>query len=420
MPAAARLVWMGLCLAACGSTQLQLFPSDGAAQNCVPVVGEARVSRIDSGVSYVTGEVRVVDGRVYAEHAAPSDAGGTDPLELFGFDPRGGEPVRVTNNAFEDRLVDARDGAFLYWQRYTDRDSRLVYRDDRGEVILAENPAYLGGTRFFSTQRVRMVRRGRAAFASRGVYVYDGQRTILVQGPEAGSAQQPDIGDDGTIAWLLYPPSTASVDLYVYSGGQVRRAEGVRSDRPGAALAVGAGHVYVTAAAAVLDYEVATGVVRMIAPGHECSALSAAGSALLIGCGVVSASTGLEAGATTVHLWDGQTLRDAPTLGGFVYALRLSGERAAWLEYPAADSLCQPTGSGKVVLWPGGRGAPRTIAEVGTPCLCCNAYWPPPMLDLAGDVVAWNYFKGDTTLGPAAPLGMAAVAFSERCASSGR
>ena len=158
----------------------------------------------------------------------------------------------------------------------------------------------------------------------------------------------------------------------------------------------------------------------MIAPGHECSALSAAGSALLIGCGVVSASTGLEAGATTVHLWDGQTLRDAPTLGGFVYALRLSGERAAWLEYPAADSLCQPTGSGKVVLWPGGRGAPRTIAEVGTPCLCCNAYWPPPMLDLAGDVVAWNYFKGDTTLGPAAPLGMAAVAFSERCASSGR
>jgi hypothetical protein len=92
-----------------------------------------------------------------------------------------------------------------------------------------------------------------------------------------------------------------------------------------------------------------------------------------------------------IFFFDGDTVRRVATLGGYVHAPRIYEGQLAWVEYESPDALCQGRVQGRVVYAPGPTDALSAVAPIGSPCGCCDAYWPPVRLALDRALLAWNY-----------------------------
>ena len=142
---------------------------------------------------------------------------------------------------------------------------------------------------------------------------------------------------------------------------------------------------------------------------QDCDLLAAKDGAVVVGC--ARSGNGVQTYGRIEWALREPSTRSVPQVEGVVTdAVLLQNGRLVWVEYEDAGVLCSGSDgpAGRVRSWVlGARDIPVDVAEVRAPCICCGAYWPPPILDGAGIGAVWNY---DAATPPerAFPLGFAA------------
>jgi hypothetical protein len=124
-------------------------------------------------------------------------------------------------------------------------------------------------------------------------------------------------------------------------------------------------------------------------------------------------------GRRDVYLFDGEQTRPLPTASDdpFVFAVRVVGRGAAWIEYDGPDPFCYPDDEvGTMVYYDPANDEHLELGQVGGPCLCCSAMWPPLNVDVDGNLLAWNYaYPDDDDPEDVMGLGYALIQTSGAC-----
>ncbi len=103
---------------------------------------------------------------------------------------------------------------------------------------------------------------------------------------------------------------------------------------------------------------------------------------------------------------------------GSVASPRIDGEHIVWIAYDAVDAGCYAMDTaGRVMAASAERPELAVVvSEIGIGCMCCDAYWPTPLVGLDAGLVVWNYANPDE---PdrifAGPLGYARIATAREC-----
>lgn len=103
---------------------------------------------------------------------------------------------------------------------------------------------------------------------------------------------------------------------------------------------------------------------------------------------------------------------------GSIASPRIDGELIVWIAYDAVDAGCYAMDAiGRVMAAPVERPElAMVVSEIGVGCMCCDAYWPSPLVALGAGLVVWNYATPDS---PdqifAGPLGYARIAPARVC-----
>lgn len=120
-----------------------------------------------------------------------------------------------------------------------------------------------------------------------------------------------------------------------------------------------------------------------------------------------------------VYLFDGQQTRRLPTAGHepHVFATRVVGRGAAWIEYDDPDPFCYPENNpGKMIYYDPATDEHLELGQVGGPCLCCSALWPPLNVDVDGNLLAWNYaYPSEEAPDGVMGIGYALIQRSDEC-----
>jgi hypothetical protein len=366
----------------CGSTGIPGGPSacqQGSAAFAVGLLGDA--TRGAMAPPFASG------GLLYVAQGA-SNA----PLRtsIVSFQPSSRQVTEIARYDGEDVLLDVRNGAMLVYQSTAGlATGTILYRDDVREVTLASGSAWP----LVSLDGAHLVDRNRAVWvAGDAVYVFDGSATHAIsEGLMSNSAPYLD-GD--RVAWVAFDGH--DTEIYLWSAGVREQLtdNGVEDFSP----ALSGTRLFWISNGAAMMRELSGGEARVLDPG-PCSAPAAYGGRAVFACG--GSGQVIDAGAPRIVYFDGRTTIEVPTLGGFARSPRLYGERIAWVEYPSLSALCNPPQNGSVVFWSGVAGSPaERVAAIGTACLCCNAYWPPPALVFDGSLLAWNYGVADSAAAP--------------------
>ncbi len=143
-----------------------------------------------------------------------------------------------------------------------------------------------------------------------------------------------------------------------------------------------------------------TGEVTAVIEGRSCGPLHTDGNLATTACRAEPSPLGgaayLDLGATEVWEIEAGSLRSTRvhvTDGTEIIAPVINDRWLAWLEHE--PMLVTPDGpAGTVMVLARGAEAPIAAARVGRGCWTCGAYWPPPILDLGTDTLAFNYAIG--------------------------
>jgi hypothetical protein len=389
-----QILATGLALTlGCGSSAIPGGPTQAGLPDarCGPTTLSFVLGAVD-GASLDWGRQPIVaQGLVYLHRRATFQSNANTDLEVFALEPQTGVETQVTANDVDEWLLDANDGALLLVRRRdTSGGWELLYRDAVREVSLDATTSSPGpGVDYgWDGQPVRLVRRDRAAWRTQDtVYYYDGYRVTSISSGLHGN-NAPYL-EGNTVVWAA--SGGGGREIYQHTPDGTRRITNNSVDDW--APVASASRVFWLSGRAVHLREDRTGEVRVLAEG-PCSPPAAYQGMAVFACD--GPPQAVEPGLLGRRLWffDGSSLREVPTLGGLVYSPRLCGRRIAWIEYMNADSLCYPPRepSGTVVFWSGEEGsAPQALGRVGSPCMCCNAIWPPAYLGLECDLLAWNY-----------------------------
>lgn len=399
-----------LVLLGCGSTgvpagegrepPLPGGPVSGGPVTCGPATLSFTVGLLPPAESELWPAPIVARGLVYLHRRATAFSNAPSDLEVFAFQPTTELEAQLTANDLDDELVDARDGALLLVRggRAEGATRQLVYRDEQREVVLDPSLTPPGWGLFFDGYGAprRLVGRDRAAWLGNDtVYFFDGWSVRSVSAGLRGNSL-PYL-DGNLVVWTAQGPRGR--DVYLASpDGTTRLSEDAAEDF---APVTSASRIFWLSGGGVVLRELRGRETRVLAEGPCAPPATHAGMAVFA-CAPGGQST--VPGGQRLWLFDGTSVREIPTRGGFVFAPRLYGRRLAWLEYESDQVLCQARGKGSVVFWSGeDSSGPQAVAEVGTPCLCCDAYWPSPALSFEGDLMAWNYAlggEGETRLWP--------------------
>lgn len=309
----------------------------------------------------------IVDGdTVYFTEAGPE-----------GFDRTVRARDRAPVGGPSDRLVAARDGAFLLARQDGDGGRRLIYRDGGGDVPLAERFDWTWSGEI-AWRPPQWVEPGRA------IWIADGD-LFRWQG---GAVERIDEGvldaalDDGRLAWVRRGPAAEGDAFELWMDG-AKRLERPGRFLPGGLWASG-DRVWVG------DHRRVTAVAWGDAPELGCG--GGVGSALVgfdaVGdLAIVLAREG-EGGAVAAFVCGARSYRVGWT--GVAAARWLAGE-VVFTEWDDPQAWCQPQTEGRIG-WPGpARLTEFALAPIGAGCLCCGAYWPPLTFEAGRGTLAWNY-----------------------------
>lgn len=351
---------------------------------CAPATQAVRAHELTFGVRLYDGPGPFASGgRVVTARNLGTTR--SERMETYALDPvTGAEESLLREGTYETELLDAAGGATLFVRTPSGAGSgrpSLVYADATGERTLDTIPEFGGDipVRYQRSRRgARLVMPGRAAAIIGGELVYfDGATATRIDRTEI--KRRAHLFEEG----LVY---TSVTGLYVWTNGQRTRIA-TDVDAYNGPLSASRGHVYYATREGLWRYGVATGERRQLAQ-ETCWSLSSDGPRVLAACG----DTGTPWLAQSLRIYEGDSVRAVPTLGGLVGEARLSGGRAVWFEY--ADLQPQrPAGTARLVAWPG-HGAPRELARIGSPCHNCgHTASPEPNLSFEGELIAWSYAR---------------------------
>lgn len=271
-----------------------------------------------------------------------------------------------------DLLRDVRGGAFLLLRSDGGSGRRLIYRDADGDVALDEQPV----VPLAEVPPPQAVAPRAAAWVAQGIVRRwtDGQRTDLSRGNLAHASQ-----DDGWTTWLDL--AQRRVGVAGPDGGVRFLGEGVRG-----VPVHRRGHVWWLDDAGRVVHARVSGNVDLRELG-DCQALDADGPRALAVC-----SDAGEQQLVLVEIGgDGDARLSVIDAAATITGVRIRDRDLAWATYDDPDAWCLGQGRGTLKWWPRGEPEPIAITGVGAGCGCCGAYWPPLMIDLGDDVIAWNY-----------------------------
>jgi hypothetical protein len=333
-------------------------------------------------------------GHVYFSRTGTTRSNSAFDREVFALDPVEDRAVQLTANDVDDLLLDARDGAQLLSRANADgRTRQILYRDSQREVVLARESAM--GIFEARARGARLVATNRAAWLEQNtVFYFDGTAVREVSAATRGSGWPTLYG--GAVVWRGWDGN--SNVLWVHFRGETRRfAEGpIDAEVPVVSLA----RVYWLSQGRVLSRGLDTSETRIVdeGPCYELAVGAIGTAGVAMSCGARGAAWGdaFPRAVRRIVYFDGERTRDVPTLGGYVYTPRLDGARLAWFEFEREDALCAVPSRGRLVFWSGDdRVQPQAVADIGAPCMCCDAYWAPLELSFERDLLAWNYARAD-------------------------
>ncbi|MCB9551959.1 MAG: hypothetical protein H6705_08760 [Myxococcales bacterium] len=283
-----------------------------------------------------------------------------------------------------DRLITARDGAFLLARPDGDRGARLIYRDAGGDRALAEAFTHVIGWRRVDWRPPRLVEPDHA------IYLLDARLFEWRRGADPvpiGDGVGQAALDGGDVAWLIgdspaEPPGGAW--LVVHRAGQPDRSIGPFARPLPESLRLSRGHVWWLAEGGQpVSHAIASGAQRSHAI-DGCHDLDADGPVAVAACGEPGAQRLVRLDA------DGEPRRlaDAAQL----VAPRIADGWIAYAAYDDPDAWCAagPLTIGRVYWHPLDAPA-EPIAEIASGCLCCGAFWPQLVFELGDDTLAWSY-----------------------------
>lgn len=144
----------------------------------------------------------------------------------------------------------------------------------------------------------------------------------------------------------------------------------------------------------VMRRDLATGDERRVHDG-PCALLASDARTAVAVCGPEVGGGGwfMAVAGTPFAFRGGETTALGTRGGDLIAALRVEGQRVAWVEYPS-EAGCGFDDLDVGVLVVTRLDAPTqaaSLVRMGAGCWCCSAWWPPPALALAERVLAWNY-----------------------------
>lgn len=320
----------------------------------------------------------IVDGaELYLTARGPGDLARTVRL-------RDGAPV----GGPADRLITARDGAFLLARPDGDGGARLIYRDADGDTALAERAGYPSDWSGAAWRPPPTVAPDHA------IFITDARLFEWRPGAEPaligeGVAQAALDGDH--VAWLAddvaaEPPGGGWLVLH-RAGERDRRFGPFESPRP-STLRLRGGHVWwLTGGGRPVSHAIATGAQRFHAI-DGCHDLDVDGAIAIATCG--------EPGAQRLVRLGPAGEPDPIAEAAQIIAPRLADDWIAYATYDDPDAWCAagPRATGRV-YWHPLEAPADPIAEIASGCLCCGAFWPQLVFDLGDDMLAWSYGMPD-------------------------
>ncbi len=361
--------------------------------------------------------VAVDRGLVYANRPAPVN--GTS--QIISFDPLRDRTVEVTDGSAESDLIDARDGAVLFSTRTRSGSTtrlNVFHRREGEDAVHLRDVSELGFFTFesYEGREARQVAADSAAWQA-GAELWrwsSSDGPFLVEGEGAFNGQPALLGD--LLAWTERGDEAATLHVHEQS---TRRSRVVRTgdvDWPVLGEAAsGDPLLFFVDMGRLIRLDLVTSDSTVLHPG-PCGPPSAEGDRAVAACGGMARGSLVPPGAFIAY-WDGVRTEALFEDGGYHFAPRISQGRIAWIRYVSADVLCTPPAdriSGEVRLYdPDVSPDPITIASVGAPCLCCDAFWPAAALAFDGDVLAWNYSLDDP--GVFGSIGWALIQGREVC-----
>lgn len=324
--------------------------------------------------------------------------------------PSGRESV-VVESASALSLIDARGGAALvmrldYAGGVTRTSLAHLALDDGREVTLFSGASGAGGAIVPSAMEW-----GAAPRLVEGDVAVWAEQTY---GTGAGGAPQARVRRlrDGRIETLWEERADVAAPYLLAGralwatrgeGAALWLAEPTGGARPIARGALGGYALTVDAAwwiadGAVTRRDLATGDERRVHDG-PCALLASDARSAAAVCGPeVGSGDWFMAVAGTPFSFRGTEVTALGTAGGdLIAALRVEGQRVAWVEYPsgAGCSFDELAVGALVVARLDAPTQAASLVRMGAGCWCCNAWWPPPALALVERGLAWNYPIGD-------------------------
>jgi hypothetical protein len=293
-------------------------------------------------------------------------------LDLFGRRPATGQLEQLTADDQDTELLAAGEGDVLYRSYSQPTTSQLYFRSKSQVVPLGADFGAMGGFHsMYASRPARLISQGAVVWrGAAAINLFDGVSSQVIASIPSSASVELD-HQAGSVAWSAWDGN--DLEMYLYRNGAVTQlTQNQVADRDPQLWGSG---VLWMCGESVCQWE--AGTTRELDSGKCTDLVAGPGRAAWVCDG-------------QVMIFDGKALRavtgsrgDKMTRAG----LHLDGDRLLWLEVePDADMY---HGRGKVYFWGGEQ--PMLVAEVGLPCLYCDAFWPPLELALSGELAAWSY-----------------------------
>jgi hypothetical protein len=345
--------------------------SDGS--SCPVRYSIATPVSFDCGMDYFgDGELQLDDGRVlYTARQTLGSNSGSD-VDLFARDVATGQLQQLTADDLETVLVGAGEGSVLYTTYQPQHTSgQLSLRTAAGQIVdLGTDVEGFGGYFQYSAEESRLISGGAVAWrGAQTIHLHDGSSTHAIATTKGYSVSLDLQG--GRLAWSTSDGKDGEV--FVYESGLITQltSDDVDDRRP---------QLWGTAVLWICGESICrwqAGSTQVLDQG-KCTDL------------IVRQDRAAWVCDSQVMLFDGNKSWPVAGSRGEKVAregLRLDHGRLLWLEAPQPFAY---KAQGKVFFSDGQQ--TLQVAEVGLPCLVCDAYWPPLQLALQGGVIAWSYF----------------------------
>jgi hypothetical protein len=327
----------------------------------------------DCGTDYFgEGELALDDGWVLYTARTTLGSNSSSDVDLFARNAATGQLKQLTADELETSLLAAGEGSILYATYAPQHASgQLSLRTASGQLVdLGSDVQGLGGYFQYTAEESRLISGGAVAWrGAQTVHLYDGSSTHAIATTKGYSVSLDH--QAGRLAWTTSDGKDSEV--FLYEGGLITQltSDDVEDRRP---------QLWGTAVLWICGESICrwqAGSTQVLDKG-KCTDLIARQDRAAWVCD------------SQVMLFDGSKSWPIAGSRGEKVAregLRLDAGRLLWLEGPEPFEY---KAQGKVFFSDGQQ--TLQVAEVGLPCLVCDAYWPPLQLSLKGGVIAWSYF----------------------------